>query len=217
MTCSDQNIGKLIGSYELGLLTNKERQQFENHLLDCEYCFQSLYRTAPIANLMRDGKVAPTRSIELADEEDKPVPGQHLGRRLTRFLGKKWAYAIAGAAAAMILVFLAVWIIGPGKETERFRGHDEVSILVHSPIGEVAVLKEIRWKAIRGIPSYKVRIYTDAGDLVWEESIEGDSIIIPDSIGEILIPGQNYRWQVEALTAEEDGLKSQLIWFRIRK
>jgi hypothetical protein len=219
MTCTDQDIGKLIGSYELGLLTDEERRQFEEHLLDCEYCFQSLYRTAPITNLIREKKLAPTGDIELADEESKEVVSEPPRRsRPIRLFRRPWIYAAAGiTVVALVAILISVLIQGPSKKTERLRGQDEVSILVVSPMGEVDAPGEIQWKAVGGVDSYEVKIYTEAGELVWKSSEQGVIAVIPESIRETLIPGQTYFWQVEALTAEGDRLKSQMIRFRIRK
>jgi len=208
MSCTDKDIGKLLGSYELGLLSDEERRQFENHLLKCETCFQSLYQGAPITNLIREEKLAPSQSVGLQDEKEKaPI----------RFLGRKWALAAASVLTVMIIAFIFVWLQGPGEKPERLRGHDEISVLVLSPVGEVTTLRELRWKPVAGIDSYDVKIYTEDGDLVWEGSSEDTKISLPDSINETLIRGQTYFWQVETMTDKGESMKSQMVRFRIRK
>jgi hypothetical protein len=207
MSCTDQDIGKLLGSYELGLLSEEERLLFENHLLECETCFQSLYQGAPITNLIREEKLAPSQSVELQDEKEKaPI----------RFFSRKWALAAASVLTVMIIAFVFVWVQGPWKKTERLRGHDDVSILVLSPVGEVTTLRELRWKPVVGVDSYDVKIYTEAGDLVWEGSAQGTKAVLPDSINESLNRGRPYFWQVEAVTERGESLKSQMVRFRIR-
>lgn len=218
MTCKDQNIGELIGGYELGLLSEEEKLQFEDHILDCEYCFQNLYRTAPMANMIREGRLAPTGDIELVDEgEEESLPEPPSRSRLVRILQRPWVLAAAGVSVVLLIAVIVVWFQGPVKEIERLRGHDEISILVVSPVGEVTAISELRWKASKGVQSYEVNIYTETGDLVWEGSVYGSSAILPDSIREKLIPGRTFSWQVEAQTAEGDLLKSQLIQFIIRQ
>ncbi len=208
MSCTDQDAGKLIGSYELGLLSEEERQQFENHLLECEYCFQSLYETAPIANLIREGRLAPSQNVDLQDEKSKmPI----------RFFRRKWAFAAASVITVMIIALVFVWLQDPRKKTVRLRGHDDVSILVLSPVGEVTTLSELRWKPVSGVDSYDVKIFTETGELVWAGSAKGTKAILPDSITEILTSGRTYRWQIKALSVEGEHLKSQLIQFRIKK
>lgn len=207
MICTDQDIGKLLGSYELGLLSEEERRHFENHLLECEYCFQSLYETAPIANLMREGKLAPSQNVDLHNDEYK-VP--------IRFFRKKWAFAAASVLTVMIIAFVFVWLQGPGEKTERLRGHDDVSILVLSPVGEVTTLSALRWKSVAGVDSYIVKIFTEAGELVWEGSTQKTFTDLSDTINKTLVRGHTYFWQVEAQTVKGDRLKSQMIPFKIR-
>lgn len=207
MSCKDQEVGKLIGGYELGLLNDEEKQRFENHLLECEYCFQSLYQGAPITSLIHEEKLAPSGNVKLrADKEKAPI----------RFFSRKWALAAASVLAVMILAFVFVWVHGPWKKTERLRGYDDVSILVVSPVGEVSAPTELRWKPISGVDLYEVKIYTEAGDLVWEDSVQGDTAVLPESLYESLIPGQVYAWQVEAFWRGEH-MKSQLIRFQISR
>ena len=207
MNCTDEDIGKLIGGYELGLLTDEEKRQFENHLLACEYCFYSLYEAVPIANLVREEKLAPSQNVDLQDNTDK-VP--------IRLFRKKWIFAAAGVLTVMIIAFIFLWLQGPRGKTERLRGHDDVSILVLSPVGEVTTLSELRWKPVAGVDSYEVKILTETGHLVWEGSAQETKVILPDNINEILTRGRAYFWQVEAQTAKGDRLKSQMIPFSLR-
>ena len=58
MPCTDERTGRLIGSYELGLLSKQERKSFEAHVLKCDHCFQDLYRTAPVVSAMKTGGAA---------------------------------------------------------------------------------------------------------------------------------------------------------------
>jgi tetratricopeptide (TPR) repeat protein len=53
MRCTNPAVGKLISLYEFGQLSNEEKKAFENHLLDCDHCFQSLYEMSPVTRLMR--------------------------------------------------------------------------------------------------------------------------------------------------------------------
>ena len=48
MKCSEPKIGKLISIYEFGQLTEDKKNAFENHLLECDYCFQSLFEMSPV-------------------------------------------------------------------------------------------------------------------------------------------------------------------------
>jgi hypothetical protein len=207
MSCADKNIGELIGSYELGLLSDEEKRQFENHLLECEYCFQNLLDAAPITDLIRENKLAPSQNIKFRDDKEKSS---------VRFFRKKWAFAAASVLALMIIAYVFVRIQKPEDKTERLRGHDDVSILALSPVGEVSAASELRWKPVAGVESYNVKILTENGELVWEGSAKDIKIILPESVNNILIRGSPYYWQVEAQTAKGDRLKSQMVQFKIR-
>ena len=61
MACNDPELGKLIGSYELNLLTDEERKRFEDHVVTCDDCLKDLYRMAPVVRGMLSGKAVQTR------------------------------------------------------------------------------------------------------------------------------------------------------------
>ena len=54
MGCTNPEIGKLIGRYEFGLLSDEEKKRFALHLMECDDCFEELYSLTPAVNAMRD-------------------------------------------------------------------------------------------------------------------------------------------------------------------
>jgi hypothetical protein len=52
--CTDPETGQLLAGYELGALTGEECARVEEHLLACPACLESLYRTAPHAQWLRE-------------------------------------------------------------------------------------------------------------------------------------------------------------------
>jgi len=52
--CTDPATGQLLAGYELGALTGEECARVEEHLLGCPACLESLYRTAPHAQWLRE-------------------------------------------------------------------------------------------------------------------------------------------------------------------
>ena len=56
MKCIDEKIGRLITLYEFGELSRKDAKKFEAHLLECEFCLQSLKTMAPVVDLMQERK-----------------------------------------------------------------------------------------------------------------------------------------------------------------
>lgn len=199
MNCISETIGSLLSSYELGILSDEERQQFEGHLLECEFCTQELYRTAPITNMIREKRLAPSHS----KKELPPI-----------FL-RPWAYAAAIALVAFTLT--ALWLLWPDKKTVVYRGHDETSILVLSPVGEVTSVNEFKWKAVPDVESYELKVYNEAGEIVWEQIESGLTTILPASVRDTFAPGEPYFWQVETRLSDGETLKSKMIRFWIRK
>jgi len=207
MKCHNPETGKLIAGFELGILTEQDRMSFEKHIMECQYCFQNLYRTAPITLLMRQGKLAPKGKYKLLKEPSTV----HQPRRFRKI----WIYAASGAAAVFALVFFLMQLSGPIEKTERLRGQDEISVLVISPVGNVREPKEFRWKAVPESQSYIVKLYTEAGELKWEEKATKTNVVVPKAIQNILIPGKTYFWQVESKTGQSSSIKSKAIRFTI--
>ena len=52
--CIDSNIGRLIARYEFGLLAADEKNEFEEHVLKCDYCFRELYEFSPAVKTMNE-------------------------------------------------------------------------------------------------------------------------------------------------------------------
>ncbi|MBC8184541.1 hypothetical protein H8E88_25885 [candidate division KSB1 bacterium] len=52
--CIDFEKGRLIGRYEFNLLTPGEKEEFEEHILKCDFCFRELYEFSPAVKLMKE-------------------------------------------------------------------------------------------------------------------------------------------------------------------
>jgi tetratricopeptide (TPR) repeat protein len=94
VVCIDPDTGELKGSFELGLLSPEEKRQFETHLLECDRCFQELYRSAPVAELTRGtGLGKEDMAKEKVSRPRSPRP---------RFL------ALAAVAATVIVIGIGI-------------------------------------------------------------------------------------------------------------
>lgn len=218
MGCTDRKTGLLIGAYELGLLSGEEKRRFEEHLLQCQYCSDSLYRAVPIMQLIREKNLAPEGECVPPEKTDRKR-GMALSRtgRWVRFFRHPRVVAAAGALAVLAAVLVALWIFNPGEKKIRLRGGDDVSILVIFPVGEVSVPGELRWKPVAGVKRFTAKIYSSKGFLIWEKTTEALSVSIPESIQKELYPGNEYLWQVEGRTGKNRVLNSQVVRFRIRR
>ena len=217
MACSEPETAKNVALFELDLLSPEEKQRFESHLIGCDECFQNLYKMAPVASLMRQGKGAPRREVDLSEleagdayeeapRESRPVP------RLRR----SWAFLATGAAAAAVAAFFALRVVGPGEEAGRLRGPQNGSIVVFAPVGEVPPPSELQWKVVPGARGYEVRIHTPSGELIWKETVKAPPAALPEPVREALVAGETYFWQVEALTPEGTRETSGPTRFMIR-
>jgi hypothetical protein len=54
--CSKPEFEDMLHAFELGLLKDEDRQRFEEHLLDCESCFERAKEFLPAAILLRHDK-----------------------------------------------------------------------------------------------------------------------------------------------------------------
>ncbi len=54
MRCINEEIGHLLSLYEFGQLTEEKKKLFEDHLLECDFCFRSLHDLSPAVEEMRD-------------------------------------------------------------------------------------------------------------------------------------------------------------------
>ena len=213
MSCTDPGTGSMVGSYELGVLTGTEKRRFEAHLLQCDHCFQELYRAESVASLVREERLAPDEpkgGDRDPAETDKTARAVRPAGRGFRF----WAVAAATvvAAAAAFLVFRS---LGPPDDTERLRGSEEAAIVVFAPIGTVPAPNELDWKVVPGADAYELRILTPSGELVWEGTTSEPPAQLPDSVREMLRPGETYFWQVEAISKSGERWRSQPTRFSV--
>ncbi len=59
LTCSDNRVGQLLHAYELHQLDDAQRTMFEQHLLECNHCFQEVSAfTAEAAQLRHSTELA---------------------------------------------------------------------------------------------------------------------------------------------------------------
>ena len=189
MPCTDPTTGQLIGSYELGLLSDEERKRFEAHTLQCEHCFQDLYRTAPLIAKMKPASPARRR--------------------------RAWP-VLLGAAAALVLIIFAARTFGPSQPPEQLRGTEQGSVVVYAPIGEVPQPTELDWKIVPPATSYEVTITTPEGEIVWKGTTQAPPLELPQAVSEQLEPKETYFWQVEALGEEGQSWSSPQTKFTVR-
>ena len=50
--CMDENLGNMLHAYELGMLSDQDKDALESHLLDCQHCFDQLKEFAPRGTIL---------------------------------------------------------------------------------------------------------------------------------------------------------------------
>ena len=63
-SCKKPDMSKLITAYELGTLPEDLREAFEEHLMECDACFEELADMEPVATRLRERKLAPEGKLE---------------------------------------------------------------------------------------------------------------------------------------------------------
>ena len=127
MKCVDPAIGKLISLYEFGQLTEEERKAFEVHLLNCDFCFQSLYEMSPVVELMRDNPESFLQALSV--EKGVPVGAKVKGVwdslrfHLTEAFAPipKPVWVAASVVAVAVLLLISVLTRQPDKYSELAR------------------------------------------------------------------------------------------------
>jgi anti-sigma factor RsiW len=94
-----------VGAYSMGLLEERDRREFEDHLAGCAACAAEVAELSPMAALLR--------GVEPADAASEPAPGREpAGGDVTELLRRRarqqrqrrrWQVAL-GAAAGIVLI-----------------------------------------------------------------------------------------------------------------
>ncbi|HOP06307.1 MAG TPA: tetratricopeptide repeat protein [candidate division Zixibacteria bacterium] len=99
--CRDKRFSEMIHAYELGRLTDEERQEFELHLMECEYCFKRVQAFRETTNLLLHDRDVQSEIKEQAAPH-KPAEPESKPHWL------RWTIA---AAAVLVLLILKPWQI----------------------------------------------------------------------------------------------------------
>jgi tetratricopeptide (TPR) repeat protein len=121
--CSNGSQGALLARYELGTLNEAERNRFEEHLLDCQFCSDALMEMLPLMATLRQNRQAIVSSLHrdgisfnaLREEllAEARIPRVRLWSRAGELFNQLraafarpvvWAPAALCAAAALLLV-----------------------------------------------------------------------------------------------------------------
>ncbi|MFH2035877.1 MAG: tetratricopeptide repeat protein [Candidatus Zixiibacteriota bacterium] len=127
--CCDKNIGIKLHHYELGLLEDHERLEFEQHIIDCDYCFEQLTKFQNFSHLMKSDPSV--RELISTKATSNPEEDDSIKTASTKSGKKNIRYYSALATAAIILLFLVLkdWQIDIKPSQEVFAHENQITIM----------------------------------------------------------------------------------------
>ncbi len=186
--CFDELV---LADFVDGRLDPGARGRVVAHLLSCPRCRSVVKATSRLAT-------------------DPTVMVQARPRRWRR-----WSIPL-GLAAAAALVLLLVPRGGDDGASPGLREPTDTSGVPPLPIaprGSVLRVDRLVWSSVPRVERYRVRLYTDEGDLLWTIETADTMLARPDSV--VLSPGVTYFWKVEAQTEWRRWAATDLVEFRL--
>ncbi len=172
--CINPEIGKLIHSYEMNKLSDKETELIEMHLMECEACFADVKQMEQVSNLLLNDV-----DMRLAFRETQIVtePTQSVWAKLKHILlpDTNW-YAKPALIylAVLLLIYPAYKGLSSGKEAS-VRSVATLSLFpdrsveaVRSAVANDIILRIVYPDAEVGI-SYSIRIQRANGESVFSD------------------------------------------------
>lgn len=104
--CINKRFEDMLHAFELGMLSDKDYNEFQMHLLDCEYCFERARKLEPAAEMIRNDCDFQEISRQMADEKLKQKERDDQ-RKTEASKFRFWPTLVpVSAVAALILIFL---------------------------------------------------------------------------------------------------------------
>ncbi|MFQ6082909.1 MAG: hypothetical protein ACE5WD_06080 [Candidatus Aminicenantia bacterium] len=193
---------KFIDLYLLDQLSESQKESFENHYFNCPHCAQELvFREKVFEAIQQEGKnIFP--DIILSSQ---PKIRLSWLRELAYFLRtKQWAVALTLLLLIFGGTFYYLKTISKPKfiliSNEVIRGE---LISPTSPQGEIQDLPSLFiWRKLNQPVEYKLFLYDQQGDLIWETTTKTNRTQLPEKIRSNLKRGEFYSWKVIAYLPE---------------
>jgi tetratricopeptide (TPR) repeat protein len=104
--CTNKKLAGMLHAYELGLLSDDDRVQFEQHLIECDRCFAEATRLSEAARLLKLDPETRQRVQEVTRPQSDLGHGSAKPRRLMRAL-----IPVAVTIAVVLVLVLKDWRI----------------------------------------------------------------------------------------------------------
>ncbi len=125
--CTDKQIARMLLAYELGMLSEEDRQKVEMHLMKCPVCFDKAKEFQPMSQLIREDPEASSCIRELAEKETD-LSNVTISKRRT-WGWKRYGSAVALAAAVVLMFLLTPWQFEFHPEHEAVAAQDVLLIM----------------------------------------------------------------------------------------
>jgi len=211
-----------IAEYYDEVLPERERHTLERHLADCRFC---LARIGMLQRLEQDQTSRRIPEDVLATAKTlRHEPVQR--RRATPFWAAAAVIVIAVGAFYQLLPLSQVGqnalprthLDEPSSELRETRTIDPVAIgprFLSPPEGVTVAAGNnlFIWTPVPDSLYYQVRVVSDAGDLLWQERVDGTEWRLPGGLN--LSPGVEYFVRVDAYLTDAKALQSDYLLFRL--
>ncbi len=192
VNCND--VRRLLGAYEAGVLEGNESPLVEEHLLHCDECFEDLYRTAPF--LYPFGGKKKISSVE------RPR--------------RRWG-ALAATASVVLAVVLSAVLLesdGGGVRNRSVAGREINLLGPQDRVESETVL--FRWEPAEDVDTYQLVVFDDVGTPVLVRDVEGTETVVNLEEEGLLVPKRVYHWKVMGNhSGTGTGLPSEIVSFRV--
>jgi hypothetical protein len=176
--CSAPHLKALLGAFELGLLPEEERRSVEEHVLQCDECFEDLYDTAPLRNIAA------------------PATSEKRQRRV------RWHIPALAAAVLLLAFSTTFYLLKEGAEVKRSTFQSMPSISLEQPRGLLEDTEiHFKWKSPAQSLTYLLTVYDMQGDIIWSSETSREEMVVHLGKEIQLESGMAYFWKVEGRDA----------------
>ncbi len=190
-------------------ISKMERYKIQTHIAECNMCLDELVLLSEFIN-----------DISVTEQQVHHKPYKKL-YRLPQIARDIWTYGcrwrIATIAIAIFFISTLVFNINKSQHLitrDKIISTSELNIENLFPAENEIVNGgdlELKWSKPQNVSSFLVILLNDEGEIIMEEQTNTTNLKIPDSI--ILIPGQNYFWQVSAKFPDGQVVDSRMSKF----
>ncbi len=135
--CRDIRFERLLHAWELGMLSDTDSQELEQHLMDCQSCFEKANKLESAARLiLRDSDVQDTIADMAGETSASPPPSttQSVARKPGFF---NLARISMAAAAVLIILLLKPWQLELRRSDDAVAAESRLAIMYFNNLSDV--------------------------------------------------------------------------------